>query len=274
MSVSDLAPIRRSGPNTAEKDSLMPRFAANLTLLFTEVPLLDRIAAARDAGFDGVEMLFPYAAAIGDLKSALETANLPLILINTPVPDWDTGGRGCAAIPGAETRFREGFEQALTYAEGLGTPIIHIMSGLASGSEAKQTLIDNLKWATGRVPEQPLTIEPINTHDIPGYFLDDFDLAGDILDAVAAPNLALQFDAYHAHRITGDMPATWARHGHRATHIQIAGVPGRHEPAGGDIDYPAFFTHLDETGYSGFVSAEYFPAAETTKGLAWLNSAR
>lgn len=252
----------------------MPRFAANLSLLFTEVPLLERIAAARQAGFDGVEMLFPYAAAIPDLNSALDTADLPLILINTPALDWDAGGRGCAAIPGAETRFRDGFEQALTYAEGLGSPIIHIMSGLASGPEAKQTLIDNLKWATSRAPEQPLTIEPINALDIPGYFLDDFDLAADVLDAVAAPNLALQFDAYHAHRITGDMPATWARHGHRATHIQIAGAPGRHEPTGGDIDYPAFFAHLDATGYSGFVSAEYFPAAATTKGLAWLHSAR
>ena len=248
----------------------MPRFCANLSFLFAELPLTDRPLAVREAGFDGVEMLFPYDTPLPGLRDALKRADIPMVLINTPVPDWGTGARGVAAVPGAEARFREEFRRALRVADVLGAGHVHVMAGLAQGRKAHETFLRNLIWAAETAPEQALTIEPINGHDMPGYFLNDFDLATEILDTVGAANLALQFDAYHAHRITGDVLGTWARHGHRAAHVQVAGYPGRHEPAGGEIDYPAFFARLDAEGYAGFVSGEYRPRAQTEDGLGWL----
>lgn len=247
----------------------MPKFAANISMLFKELPLLDRIAAARDAGFDAVEILFPYDSAAEDIRTRLHNCNMPLVLINTPAPDWAGGDRGCAAIPGDEARFQTHFKQALHYADLLGAGMIHIMSGLASGPDARASLIDNLRWACAQAPGRKLTIEPINPADMPGYFLDDFDLAADILDQVDAPNLFLQFDLYHAQMITGDPVATWEKHCRRAVHIQIADSPGRHEPGSGRIDFAAFFARLDASGYRGHVSAEYHPAASTIDGLGW-----
>lgn len=252
----------------------MPVFAANLSMLFKEYPFLERFAAARKAGFQNVEILFPYDISARDILVAMREAKLDLALINTPPPNWTGGDRGFAAIPGGEERFRHDFKRALRYADVLGAQMIHVMSGVADGPEAKETLIENLNWATQLAPKQHLTIEPINTTDIPGYFLNCFDLAADILDTVAAPNLALQFDAYHAHMITGDVMGTWAKHGHRAGHIQIAGAPGRHEPDNGDIDYPAFFRQIESDAYKGRVSAEYHPANGTAKGLGWLKAAQ
>ena len=249
----------------------MPKFAANISMLFTELPFLDRIPAAQKAGFDAVEILFPYDISAQDIRDALQQAGMPLALINTPPPNWTGGDRGFAAIPDGQDRFRHDFKRALRYAEVLGANIIHIMSGIAQGDEARATMIENLRWATDFAPLQKLTIEPINTVDMPGYFLSDFDLAADILDAVSAPNLALQFDAYHAQMITGDMMGTWAAHGHRAGHIQIAGAPGRREPQTGDIDYRPFFKLLNDAGYKGYVSGEYNPAGATNKGLRWLS---
>ena len=248
----------------------MPRFAANLTMLFTERPLLERPAAARAAGFDAVEVLFPYEAEPGAWHAALRSAMMPLALFNTPVRDWAGGDRGAAAIPGHEAAFRTDFQRALRYAAVLEPKHIHIMSGIATGPEAMATFTENLRWAACAAPRQSLTIEPINQIDIPGYFLNDFDMAAKILNAVAAPNLALQFDAYHAHKITGDVTWTWAAHGARAVHVQIAAAEGRHAPGSGAIDYPAFFAQLDETGYDGHVSAEYLPAGRTEDGLGWL----
>ncbi|MCL4152453.1 UNVERIFIED_CONTAM: hypothetical protein GTU68_033074 [Idotea baltica] len=144
------------------------------------------------------------------------------------------------------------------------------MAGVAEGPEAKAVLIENLRWAVQFAPKQKLTIEPINTHDLPGYFLNDFDLAIEVLEAVNAPNLSLQFDAYHAQRITGDMMATWDKVRSRVGHIQVAGVPGRHEPICEDIDYPAFFALLDKQKYKGWVSGEYIPAGKTEDGLSWI----
>lgn len=224
--------------------------------------------AARDAGFEGVEVLFPYA--LPDWPRALGKAGLPVVLINTPAPDWGTGGRGVAAIPGQEARFRAEFAQALEMAHHLQAARIHIMAGLAHGPKAHDTFLENLAWAAGQAGGQPLTIEPINPHDIPGYFLNDFDQAAGILDSLNAPGLALQFDAYHAHRITGDVMGTWARHGARAAHVQVAGQPGRHEPDEGEIDTPAFFARLDAEGYDGWVSGEYTPKARTEDGLGWI----
>jgi len=250
----------------------MPRFAANLTLLFQEVPLLDRFAAAHAAGFEAVEVLFPYSVTPDTFKSALDQVGQTLVLFNTPAPDWANGDRGLAAVPGKEHQFRETFAKAMQYAEVLKPRFLHIMAGLASGADARQTYVENLIWAAAMSPDQSLTIEPINPTDMPGYFLNDFDLAAEILDEVAAPNLHLQFDAYHAHKITGDVIGAWADHGRRAVHVQIAGAEGRHEPDNCEIDYLALFSLLDTEKYGGFVSGEYVPKGHTEEGLGWFTS--
>jgi hydroxypyruvate isomerase len=248
----------------------MPRFAANLTLLFPELAFMDRFAAARDAGFEGVEVLFPYDESAQQMRDHLVLNGLTFVLQNTPPPNWSGSDRGFAAVPGLEARFRKDFDRALRFADVLKPRHIHVMAGLTDHPDAHATFVENLRWAAARVPGRSLTIEPINPIDMPGYWLDDFDLAARILDEVAAPNLSLQFDAYHAHRITGDVMGTWSRHGARAAHVQVAGFPGRHEPSDGEIDYPTFFARLDADGYDGWVSAEYNPRGTTAEGLNWL----
>lgn len=248
----------------------MPKFAANLSWLFSEHAFMDRFKAAKEAGFDAVEVLFPYDCPAQDMRDQLVWNGLSFVLMNCPPPNAAGGPQGFAAVPGLTDRFRRDFDRSLRYAQVLKPRHIHIMAGAAEGPEAEATFIGNLRWAAARAPLQSLTIEPINGHDMPGYFLADFDLAARILDAVAAPNLALQFDAYHAHRITGDVMATWARHGLRARHVQIAGYPGRHEPSAGEIDFPALFARLDRDGYNGWVSGEYAPAGPTAEGLGWM----
>lgn len=248
----------------------MARFAASLTYLFTELPMLQRFAAAKRAGFDGVEILFPYDLATKDLKSAAQEAGLEFIVLNTPPPNWAGGPRGFAAEPGNQSRFRSDFERALRFAEGLKARHIHIMSGKAEGDAARQVMIDNLTWACRRAPHASLVIEPVNEGDIPGYFLNSYALAADIIEQVAAPNLGLQFDAYHAHLISGDVVATWHQYSNLVRHIQIAGVPDRQEPRHGDIDYVRFFREIDDSGYMGWVGAEYTPQTTTEAGLRWL----
>ena len=250
----------------------MPKFAANISLLFTELPFLDRFEAARIAGFEAVEILFPYDLPARGILAAQRLAGLPIILINAPPPNYTGGARGFAAVPGGQERFRHDFKRALRYADVLGVEIIHVMAGEATGPEAKATMIENLIWATELAPKQRLTIEPLNPADMPGYFLDDYDLAAEILDAVSAPNLALQYDAYHAQMITGDALAVWRAHGHRAGHVQIGDVPGRVAPGqGGTVDFDGLFALLEADGYGGFVSAEYHPGAQGTQaGLGWL----
>jgi hydroxypyruvate isomerase len=250
----------------------MPTFAANLSLLFTELPLPHRFAAARKAGFEHVEMLFPYEMSIPDLKLALDDNGLDLVLINTPAGDWDAGERGFMGVPRRIADFRNGFLQALEYAGELGATYIHLMSGIADPDRADKMLRRNLAWAAYRAENQALTLEPINTVDIPGYLMNSYDQALDLMDWVGAPNVHLQFDAYHAHRITGDVLTAWQRYGARTRHIQIAGYPGRHEPIGGDIDFKSFFSALVRDGYAGVVSAEYFPVARTDDGLGWLKA--
>lgn len=247
----------------------MPRFAANLTFLFRELPFLDRFEAAAEAGFSGVEVLFPYDDAAGEITRRLRAYGLTMVLLNAPPPNWAGGERGFAAVPGGTERFRHDFRRALRFAEALGAQHLHIMAGKAQGLVARRTFVENLRWAADHAPRTSLTIEPINGADMPGYFLDDFDLAAEILDEVGAPNLGLQFDMYHAQMITGDGSAVWEAHGNRARHVQVGGVPGRHEPLGGEIDYPGFFARLDSGGYRGWVSGEYHPASRTEEGLDW-----
>ena len=248
----------------------MPKFAANLTFLFKELPFLERFEAAAEAGFDAVEVLFPYEDAATEVVRRLNRSGLPLVLINTPPPNYTGGERGFAAVPGLQDRFRRDFKRCLRYAERLKPQHIHIMAGPAQGPEARETFIDNLRWATDEAPSQSLTIEPINQVDMPGYFLSDFQLAATTIAAVGAPNLGLQFDTHHAHLITGDVLGTWAKYREIVRHVQIGGIPGRHEPMGGDFDYPAFFAQLDAEGYLGYVSGEYNPKARTAEGLDWL----
>lgn len=248
----------------------MPRFAANLTLLFTEVPALQRAELAAQAGFDGVEILFPYDHPAADWEKAL--AGLPLALINTPPGNWAGGDRGFAAIPGMEDRFRDGFLRAADLANRLNVQRIHVMAGVAKGPEAEQTFRENLAWACARAPGQMLTVEPINAEDMPGYFLNDFDQAARIIDDVALPQLGLQFDVWHAARIHGNAARVWATHRDRVSHVQIAGFPGRNEPGGGGFDLTALCREIDECGRPIWVAAEYRPARATVHGLTWLSA--
>ncbi|WP_042247191.1 hydroxypyruvate isomerase family protein [Paracoccus sp. PAMC 22219] len=252
----------------------MPQFAANLTTLFTELQMIDRFAAAAEAGFKGVEILFPYDIAAPDLYRASVKAGLPIVLINAPPPNWAGGPRGFAAVPGLEDRFRRDFERSLRVAQALRARHIHIMAGRAEGPQALETLVANLSWAAARAPHASLTIEPVNATDMPGYFLNDYGMAIDIIDRIAAPNLGLQLDTYHAQVITGDMRACWRKVAPVVRHIQIAGHPGRNEPDVGTLDYPALFAELDDWGYRGWVSAEYAPVRTTQSGLGWLHAAR
>ena len=248
----------------------MPRYAANVTMLFTEVPTLARPDLAREAGFDGVEVLFPYDHPLKDWQAAL--TGMPVALINTPPGDWAAGDRGYAAVPGAVGDFRQSFLRGAEVATQLGAARLHVMAGVAKGEQAEATYRDNLAWAAEQAPELTLCIEPLNADDMPGYFLNDFDQAARIVDDLGLARLGIQFDLWHAARIHGDADAVWARHKSRVNHIQIAGFPSRNEPGGGGFDLTGLCTELDETGWSGWVAAEYLPVRATVHGLMWLNA--
>jgi hydroxypyruvate isomerase len=248
----------------------MPRFAANLSLLFTELPYLDRFAAAADAGFRAVEILFPYDLAAQQTRRALLRHDLELVLINAPPPNYTGGIPGYAAVPGGEDRFRHDVKRVLRYARELRPGRIHMMSGYCEGEQALDTFVHNLQWAADNAPEQLFTIEPLNPNDQPGYFLNDFDLAATVLDAVARPNISLQYDSYHAQVIHGDAVAVWEKHKARAGHVQIGDAPGRTEPGKGVVEFAALFDSIDRSGYAGWVSAEYNPTTKRTEdSLAW-----
>lgn len=248
----------------------MPKFCANISFLWKDLSVPNRIRAAAAAGFDAVEILFPYDDPMPEVRRTLDDTGLTLALINCPPPNYTGGSRGFAAVPGDRDRFRSDFRRSLRYAQSLGAQHLHIMSGVADGDEAEATLIENLSWACEMAPGQSLTIEPINTADMPGYFLSDFDLAAQVIRSVGAPTLGLQFDAYHAHRITGDVLGAWDRYGPMARHVQFADHPGRHEPGSGEIDLAGFFARLDDDGFAGWTSAEYVPRDATDAGLGWM----
>lgn len=255
------------------KGHSMPKFCANLTWLFTELDFPDRFAAAKEAGFDAVEVLFPYDVNAQDIVDALRRYDLQMALINCPPPNYTGGPQGFAAIPGLEERFKKDFGRALRYAQTLGARHLHIMAGVAEGAAAKETFINNLRWAAAEAPAQSLTIEPINNDTMPGYFLNDFDLGREIVTTIDAPNLRLQFDTFHAAMITGDVLGTWEAMRDITAHVQVAQMPDRGEPDQGEIDYPAFFALLDAQGYAGWVSGEYKPRQTTEEGLGWLAGA-
>ncbi|MFK7876020.1 MAG: hydroxypyruvate isomerase family protein [Paracoccaceae bacterium] len=248
------------------------KLAANLSLLWPELPFLERFDAAAAAGFQAVEILFPYDVGARDMQRAMRRTGLPLILMNAPPPNYTGGKRGFAATVGGEGRFQHDMRRVFRYAEALGSKIVHVMSGEGSGQDAFDTMVSNLKWASRAAPKGlTLTIEPLNPNDMPGYFLNDYDLAAKVLDAVKKPNLRLQFDTYHAQKIHGNAVEVWKKYGLRAAHVQIADTPGRIAPGEGDIDFAALYSAMAATDYKGWVSAEYNPGDRATEdSLGWL----
>lgn len=249
----------------------MLNFAANLTHLWAELPYLDRFDAAAEAGFRAVEVLQPYDVPAPDTQRALRRNGLQMILLNAPGPNYTGGARGFAAAIDGEARFDFDIRRAVRYAQAFGASNIHVISGEGAGADAKATMIANLKRASGQLPEGLcLTVEPLNTTDNPGYFLSCFDLAAEIVNAVDAPNLGLQYDSYHAQMISGDAVATFREMRPLIRHIQIGDAPGRTAPGKGDVDFKALFAEIEASGYDGWVSAEYTPEGRTENGLGWM----
>ena len=253
----------------------MPQFAANLSMLFTEVPFLDRFERAAHAGFQAVEFLFPYAWPAAEIKARLDANGLKLVLHNLPAGDWDAGERGIGCLPDRTGEFRAGVAKAIEYATTLGVPQLNCLAGKApaGADEAvlRKTFIANLKFSAAELKKAGLKqlIEPINSYDIPGFYLDRTAQALAILDEVGADNAYVQYDIYHAQRMEGELAATMSKYLARIGHIQLADNPGRNEPGTGEINYPFLFAHLDRIGYAGWIGCEYKPATTTEAGLGW-----
>ena len=253
----------------------MPQFAANLTMLFNEVPFMERFEAAAKAGFKHVEFLFPYAFPAADIKARLEDNGLSLVLHNLPAGDWDAGERGIACHPDRVEEFRTGVAKAIEYAKVLGVKQLNCLVGkVPAGADDKavhQTMVDNLRFAAGELKNAGLRllIEPINTFDIPGFALNRTEQALALMDEVGSDNLFVQYDIYHAQRMEGELGATLEKNLARIGHIQLADNPGRNEPGTGEINYPFLFKLIDRIGYTGTIGCEYKPAGTTEAGLGW-----
>ncbi len=255
----------------------MPKFAANLSMLFTEEDFLDRFQAAAEAGFKGVEYLFPYDYSAAELKARLDEHGLTQVLHNLPAGDWGAGERGIACHPDRVEEFRAGVEKAIDYATVLGCKQVNCLAGIqpqgVSLEQARRTLVENLRYAADKLEAAGILLlaEPINTRDIPGFFLNRTEQALAIFDEVGSPNLKLQYDIYHMQIMEGDLAPTIEKHLDRIAHVQLADNPGRHEPGTGEIHYPFLFAHLDRLGYDGWIGCEYKPATTTQEGLGWLD---
>lgn len=255
----------------------MPRFAANLSLLFGEVEFLDRFEAAAGAGFQAVEVQFPYEWPAEAIAARLRRHRLELVLVNLPAGDWGAGERGIACLPGREAEFRRGLEPAARYAAELGCRQVNCLAGIAPPGAApealRRTFVENLRLAAARLVEAGLrlNVEAVNTRDVPGFWLTGTAQAAGILDQVGAANLFIQLDAYHARAMGEDLAAAVQRFLPRVGHVQIADHPGRHEPGTGETDFAAFFDLLDRLGYPGWVGCEYKPLGRTEAGLGWLD---
>jgi len=254
----------------------MPKFAANLSMMYPEHDFLGRFAAAAKDGFNGVEFLFPYEYAAAELKARLADNGLTQALFNTPPGDWSKGERGVASLPGREDEFRRTFDRALAYARALGNARLHVMAGLiAPGTERARhhdTYVKNLAWAADQAAPLGITcvIEPINTRDIPRFYLNTQAEAHAICAESGKANVKVQMDFYHCQIVEGDLATKLKQHFAGVGHIQIAGVPERHEPDVGEVNYPYLFALMDQLGYDGWVGCEYRPRGKTSAGLGWL----
>ncbi|YBV94851.1 TIM barrel protein (plasmid) [Phyllobacteriaceae bacterium JZ32] len=252
----------------------MPRFAANLTMMFSEHAFPDRFGAAAAAGFKAVEYLFPYDFPAELIAEKLSQAGLKQALFNLPPGDWAKGERGLAALPERRQEFRQSVKKALDYGRVIGTPLLHMMAGIASsGDQAARTAYrDAVAFAADAAGTEGigLVIEPINGRDMPGYFLNDFDQAAEIITDLGHPNLKLQFDIYHRQVMRGDVLTAVQEMMPLIGHVQIASVPKRNEPGTGELDDFRILRELDRLGYQGYVGCEYRPVAETMAGLGWL----
>ena len=255
----------------------MPRFAANLTMMFNEHPFLDRFAAAARAGFQAVEFLFPYPYPANEIRSRLAANGLELVLHNLPAGNWDAGDRGIACHPDRVVEFHSGVAKAIEYATALEVKQLNCLVGKApvatDTATARRTMVANLRFAAGELKRAgiKLLIEPINTFDIPGFFVSRTDEALRLIDDIDSDNVFVQYDIYHAQRMEGELAATIAKHLPRIAHIQLADNPGRHEPGTGEINYEFLFNHIDRLGYTGWIGCEYKPATTTQAGLHWLD---
>jgi hydroxypyruvate isomerase len=253
----------------------MPKFAANLTMLFNEVPFMERFDKAGAAKFKAVEFLFPYAFPAADIKAKLDQNKLTLVLHNLPAGNWEAGERGIACLPDRIEEFRKGVANAVEYATALGVKQVNCLAGkkpeYVAHAVLRTTFIDNLKYATAELKKAniKLLIEPINTFDIPGFFLSGTQQAIDIITEVGSDNLFLQYDIYHAQRMEGELANSIQKHLAKIAHIQLADNPGRNEPGTGEINYAYIFAMLDRIGYAGWIGCEYKPAATTEAGLGW-----
>jgi hydroxypyruvate isomerase len=251
----------------------MPRFAANLTLMFAELPFLDRFDAAAKAGFTAVEFLFPYEHSPEAIGERLRRNGLTQALFNLPPGNWNAGEKGFAALPERFDDMQKGLPTALPYAHATGVKRLHLMAGIASRGDAKavEAFRRSVSWAADFLRPHGLDvmIEPINPRTTPGYFLNDFGFARDLIAELKIPNLKLQFDIFHCQIIHGDVTMRLREMMPMIGHIQIAGIPSRHEPDGGELNYPFLFDELDRLGYRGFVGCEYHPRGKTADGLGW-----
>ena len=261
-------------PTTPDPSAM--RFAANLSMMFTERPFVERFAAAAAAGFDAVEFLFPYEEPAERLRELLDAHGLTQALFNLPPGDWAAGERGIAALPGREAEFREGVVRALSYARTLGCARLHCMSGLVPAGTEREALLPlytaNLRWAAAACADAGVTllVEPINGRDMPGYLMNSTTLARRVIGEVGADTLRLQLDLYHAQISEGDLATRIRANADLTAHVQIAGVPERHEPDTGEVNHPYLLGVLAETGYRGFIGGEYRPRGRTEDGLGWL----
>jgi 2-dehydrotetronate isomerase len=253
----------------------MLRFNANLTWLFQEKPFSERFAAAAEAGFTGIEILFPYDHPALEIRSALQSNGQEMVLINAPPGDFAAGERGLAAIPGRQRDFQKTFGEALDYAATLDCRRIHIMSGITrewDQTEAHRTFLTNLEYALDKVEKSGVSIliEPINTRDFPGYFLTTVEQADGILQELSHPELKIQFDWYHAQIMGGDLARRTEKLFSKIGHFQLAGVPDRAEPDSGEVNFPYLFHLVDALHYDGWIGCEYRPKGRTEEGLGWL----
>lgn len=253
----------------------MTRIAANLSMLFTDAPFLDRFDRAAAAGFEAVEFLFPYDHPIETVKECLTRNGLVLTLINAPAGDWVAGERGFAARPSKRTEFRASIEKAVEYATGLGCPRIHVMSGITADepdpAACERVWTQNMREAADMAGAAGLAIsvEPLNSRDVPGYFLEHQDSTLALIDGLGRRNVLLQFDVYHTQIMDGDIIRRIERLKGAYGHVQIAGVPDRHEPDTGELNYPEIFAAFDRAGFTGHLGCEYNPRSRTEDGLGW-----